>query len=225
MAGNTYPLLSADYLITLQLGQSVALFVICLMDHWVDIITSTRIPSSSIYVDQRARYGIGLCILYFCASVMALDIVLSPYWQDCGKKSEEKLSDANRAVHVEREWQWYVTRLSLYCLKQEQPLMCFVRRNRRRRYLKALLELFSKFLLVLGVVNLLLWLLVENQSSILLYWLYIVGYTGVMIFQVSLTNLLHHPFADDLAAYSLIAVSRRMCRPIYMLFTSPRPQG
>jgi len=76
------------------------------MDRWVDIATSTRDPNFSIYVDARARYGIGLCIIYFCAAVMALDATLHDYWGDRFKKSEERLTDPAHAKEVEKKWEW-----------------------------------------------------------------------------------------------------------------------
>ena len=62
-------------------------------------------------------------------------------------------------------------------------------RHRRARYLEALYSLFTKLVFLVGVATILLWLFVENPQSILVYWLYIVGYTGVMVFQVGFLRL------------------------------------
>ena len=144
-----------------DLGQNLGLFLVALMDRWVSITMGARLPRPSIYIDSRARYGICLCILYFCASVMLLDSTLQGYWEVQFKLSEEKLKNHEHARRVAKQWE-----------------------ARRLRTLgRALRELLSKILVVFGGCTLLLWLLVENYESMILYYCYVLGYTCVIIFQ------------------------------------------
>lgn len=144
-----------------DLGQNLGLFLVALMDRWVSITMGARLPRPSIYVDSRARYSICLCILYFCASVMLLDSTLQGYWEVQFKLSDEKLNNHEHAREVAKQWE-----------------------TRRIRTLgKALRELLSKILVVFGGCTLLLWLLVENYESMILYYCYVLGYTCVILFQ------------------------------------------
>lgn len=64
-------------------------------------------------------------------------------------------------------------------------------RERRHRWVDGILELSSKLLFIFGFTTLLLWLLVDDYQQIIIYYAYIIGYTGVMVFQVSINNT--HP--------------------------------
>jgi len=75
------------------------------MDRWVALVMQDREPQVSIYSDSRARYGICLCILYFCFSVMALDAILQGYWEVRFKSSKETLADFNHAREVAQKWE------------------------------------------------------------------------------------------------------------------------
>jgi hypothetical protein len=144
-----------------DLGQNLGLFLVALMDRWVSIVMGARLPRPSIYIDSRSRYGICLCILYFCASVMLLDATLQNYWEVSFKLSEEKLTNHEHAREVAKEWE----------------------RRRLRTLRKALRELLTKIVAVFGGCTVLLWLLVDNPRSMILYYCYILGYTCVILFQ------------------------------------------
>ena len=64
--------------------------------------------------------------------------------------------------------------------------------NRKRKGLltKAAIKLAGRCFFVFGVAAILLWLLVSNPKSIALFYGYVSGYTGVIVFQVA-TN--HDP--------------------------------
>lgn len=144
-----------------DLGQNLGLFLVALMDRWVSITMGARLPRPSIYVDSRSRYGICLCILYFCASVMLLDATLQKYWETRFKLSEEKLTSHEHAKTISRMWE----------------------RRRLRTFGKALKELLIKILVVFGACTILLWMLVDNPETIILYYCYVLGYTCVILFQ------------------------------------------
>jgi hypothetical protein len=59
-------------------------------------------------------------------------------------------------------------------------------RRRSRTYLTALYSLLGKLLITLGCTTILLWLMVVNYETMIVYMLYVIGYTGVVIFQVSI---------------------------------------
>jgi hypothetical protein len=47
------------------------------------------------------------------------------------------------------------------------------------------MELFTYLAIIFGVLTILLWTFVIDHRSIIVYFLYILGYTGVCMFQVS----------------------------------------
>ncbi|KAG9251738.1 uncharacterized protein F5Z01DRAFT_627081 [Emericellopsis atlantica] len=144
-----------------DIGQNLGLFLVALMDRWVSIVMGARVPRPSLYIDSRSRYGVCLCILYFCASVMLLDTTLQKYWEVQFKLSDEKLSGHDHAQRVAKEWE----------------------RRRLRSLLQALRELLGKIMVVFGVCTVLMWLLVMNPQSMILYYCYCLGYTCVILFQ------------------------------------------
>ncbi|KUI69718.1 hypothetical protein VM1G_05039 [Cytospora mali] len=144
-----------------DIGTSVGLFLVALMDRWVSIVMSAKNDPIIIFVDGTARYGICFAILYFCASVMTLDSTLQNYWSGNYALSEEKLSDFDHAKRVEEDWE----------------------RSRRMKYIKALFELSRNLVFWFGFASIFVWLFVKNQEVIILYYAYVIAYTSVMIFQ------------------------------------------
>lgn len=144
-----------------DIGQNVALFLIALMDRWVALVMSGRGPTISLYTDARSRYGLCLCIAYFCFSVMSLDATLQKYWPDRFKLSDEKLVNFEHAQHVMENWE--KRRFKIYCT--------------------ALVELIKKLLATLGFTSLLLWLMVENYETMIVFICYVFGYSCVVLFQ------------------------------------------
>jgi len=57
-------------------------------------------------------------------------------------------------------------------------------RSRRRKYWSALLTLSSRTVLVLGCTTLLVWFFVDKTEILRLYYLYCLGYSAVVLFQV-----------------------------------------
>lgn len=144
-----------------DIGQNLGLFLVALMDRWVSIIMGARQPNVSIYTDSRARYGICFSILYFCFAVMLLDVILQDYWSIRFILSKEKLSDYRHSRMVARNWE----------------------SNRRQKLFSALAKLFSHIMFVFGGTTLLLWAFVDSQETTILYYLYTLGYTSVIVFQ------------------------------------------
>ncbi|KJZ79799.1 hypothetical protein HIM_00513 [Hirsutella minnesotensis 3608] len=144
-----------------DIGQNLGLFLVALMDRWVSVIMAARQPHASLYTDGRARYGICFCILYFSFSVMILDVVLQKYWSLRFTSSKEPLADFHHAKIVAKDWE----------------------NMRRRTLIKALFELFRKIIGIFGVTTMLLWVFVESSETMTLYYLYVLGYTSVIIFQ------------------------------------------
>lgn len=98
-----------------QLGQNIGLFLVALMDHWVSVVMSFRLPHSSPYSGDRARYGVGLCLLYFLFSAIAVDMTLQKYWTETDKLSDERLVDLGHAQMVRKKWNQYVFSLTPTC--------------------------------------------------------------------------------------------------------------
>lgn len=61
-------------------------------------------------------------------------------------------------------------------------------RRRFRTYIRALYEIVTKLLLTLGGTAILLWLMVDNYETMIIYMLYVLGYSSVVLFQVSLPS-------------------------------------
>ncbi|KAF4946020.1 hypothetical protein FGADI_11524 [Fusarium gaditjirri] len=144
-----------------DIGQNLGLFLIALMDRWIMMTISARQPYPSIYTGSRSRYGIWLAIVYFCLSAMILDGTLQKYWGHRYEVSHEKLSGLEDAERVEREAE-----------------------SRRRECIgKATIDVFSKLMLLFGCTTVFLWLLVDSTEDIVIYFMYILGYSSTILFQ------------------------------------------
>lgn len=58
-------------------------------------------------------------------------------------------------------------------------------RRRFRTYSRALYEIVTKLLFTLGGTAILLWLMVDSYETMIIYMLYVLGYSSVVLFQVS----------------------------------------
>ncbi|KAK0386712.1 hypothetical protein NLU13_6547 [Sarocladium strictum] len=144
-----------------DLAQNLGLFLVALMDRWVAIVMAARKPSPTIYTDARSRYGVCFALLYFCFSVMLLDTTLQKYWSVRFEPSTDKLEDLDHARLV---------------AKQSE-------RQRLKKLASATSELLIKIMFVFGLTTLLIWVLVKTPQTTMLYYLYVLGYTGVIVMQ------------------------------------------
>ncbi|KAK4200751.1 family 4 putative glycosyltransferase [Triangularia verruculosa] len=145
----------------LDIGQNVGLFLICLMDRWVSIAMAANSAPIDTFIDFTSRYAICFAILYFCASVMTLDSMLREYWKVKYDLSEERLAGLGEAEGVSGDWE----------------------RKRRKLYFSALFRLVRRLMLIMGTGTMLVWVLVDNATMIQLYYIYLLGYSGVIVFQ------------------------------------------
>lgn len=134
-----------------------------LMDHWVSLIMSARPFRHVQDTDVRARYGTGLCLLYFLTSAIAVDMTLQKYWAKTSKLSEERLSDLQHAHAVQRK----------------------ALQDRRQLWIQGSVDLATKLVFILGVSILTLMFVVEKGSDTTLFYAYNVGYTSALFAQVS----------------------------------------
>ncbi|KAK3395088.1 hypothetical protein B0H63DRAFT_533600 [Podospora didyma] len=156
-----------------DIGQNIGLFIICLMDRWVNITMAATFPSPSVFSHFTSRYAICLSILYFCGSVMTLDNTLRNYWTVSYELSDEKLSSCEEALLVAEKWE----------------------RNRRRQYVSAFLKLGRHLMFIAGSATIFVWVLVDSALMQQLYYAYILGYSAVIIFQFNrcfTTNVRFH---------------------------------
>jgi hypothetical protein len=154
----------------------VGLFLIALMDRWVSLVMQGRYPQVTMYTDFRARYGLCLCILYFCMSVMALDATLQRFWGERFIYPGEKLNDFEHAKRVSVDW------LS----------------RRRRTYRRGLSRVVLQMMAICGLTTMILWLTVQNHETLILYGGYVLGYSCVVVFQFN------RCFAKDVGAHTII---------------------
>ncbi|KAF7558003.1 hypothetical protein G7Z17_g335 [Cylindrodendrum hubeiense] len=144
-----------------DIGQTLALFLVALMDRWVMMVWSAAGPYPSMYSDDRARYGICMSISYFCVAAMLLDSTLYKYWGLKDQMSNEKLRDFDHAQKLAEEFEVF----------------------RRTSIIKALTDIMAKLFIVIGVTTLLLCVFVNSWETTVFYYLYCLGYTGTIIFQ------------------------------------------
>ncbi|KAF5664992.1 glycosyl transferase [Fusarium heterosporum] len=156
-----------------DIGQNLALFLIALMDRWIMMAMSARQPYPSIYTDSRSRYGIWLAIVYFCLSAMILDATLQKYWGHRYEVSHEKMSGLDDVDRIESQ----------------------AESRRRECILKAATDVFSKLMICFGCTTIFLWLLVESTETLVIYFMYVLGYSGAIVFQFNrcfTTNISAH---------------------------------
>ncbi|SPJ88071.1 uncharacterized protein FTOL_12540 [Fusarium torulosum] len=156
-----------------DIGQNLGLFLIALMDRWIMMAMSARQPYPSIYTDSRSRYGIWLAIVYFCLSAMILDATLQKYWSHRYDVSHEKMSGLEDAERIERQ----------------------VESRRRELIVKAAADVFSKLTVFFGCTTIFLWLFVETTETIIVYFMYVFGYSSAIVFQFNrcfTTNISSH---------------------------------
>ncbi|KAK4995664.1 hypothetical protein LTR66_004561 [Elasticomyces elasticus] len=159
-----------------DLGQNVGLFLIALLDRWVAITMSARQPQINLYADSRARYGIAFGLLYFLTSAIAVDALLQRYWSQAAGTSKERLLDL----------------LDSDIVGDEQNTLA------KRRWVHGFSELLNLMLMIFGVTTILVWLFVINYNEIILYFTYVIAYTGLVIFQFN------RPFTTDTRRHVLV---------------------
>nr|CAD70539.1 hypothetical protein [Neurospora crassa] len=143
-----------------DIGQNVGLFLVCLLDRWVSIVMSGS-GNANVFSNFTSRYAICFAILYFCLSIMVLDVTIKKYWQFSYDLPKGILSSDAELFALRQKWQ----------------------QTRRIKYFGALLTLASRLLATFGLTTILVWLFVKETQILALYYLYCLGYTGVMIFQ------------------------------------------
>lgn len=96
-------------------------------------------------------------------------------------------------------------------------------RLRKARYRSAVLELLTLLLLIFGVTTVLLWVFVDDHRSIILYFTYISGYTGVIFFQVC-TSIFR---LDSISQFSISSIDASLKALVYMslLYSAVRRSG
>ncbi|KAI5203258.1 hypothetical protein E4T38_05187, partial [Aureobasidium subglaciale] len=139
-----------------DLGQNVGLFLGALMDRWIDVVMSARQPVIVTYFDDRARYGICFGLLYFLFGAVSVDLVLQKYWPLATELPDCKIDSLDAYNEIKQ--------------KQKQ--------TRNKYYRSALAELSTLLAINFGVMTILVWAFVIDHRSVILYFLYISGYTG-----------------------------------------------
>jgi len=162
-----------------DLGQNVGLFLGALMDRWVALATSARQPQADLYYSFRSKYALCFGLLYFLCGAVSVDVVLQRYWPKMSEMSKECLVDLK----------------DYYRNKAEEAA------TRRQHYRSALFELLTLLFLVLGLVTVLLWGFVDDSKAIILFFTYISGYTGVLLFQF------HRCFTKNIRAHVITVFS------------------
>lgn len=104
---------------------------------------------------------------------MLLDSTLYKYWGLRDKVSQEKLRDFEHAQKIASDFEAF----------------------RRVSIIKAVTDIMSKLLIVFGITTLLLWVFVDGPETMILYYMYFLGYTATLMFQFNrcfTTNVTTH---------------------------------
>ncbi|RDW73621.1 hypothetical protein BP5796_07063 [Coleophoma crateriformis] len=144
-----------------DLAQNVGLFLVALLDRWIAITMSGNGHGINMYYNHRARYGVAFGLLYFLLCAVSLDVVLQRYWGQTGRQSSERLGNILDFASTEAAES----------------------RQEKRRWFRALRELFWVMVGIFGMTTLGIWLFVSDHKQIILYLAYVVGYSSVIIFQ------------------------------------------
>jgi hypothetical protein len=139
-----------------DVGQNLGLFLVALLDRCIILVMSADQP----HPDSRSRYGIWLAIVYFCLSAMILDITLQKYWSHRYEVSHDKLAG----------------------IGDFERIRCEAESRRRTCILKALIDLFTRLLVLFGCTTVFLWLLVESMETTVHYYMNVFGYTCAILF-------------------------------------------
>jgi len=144
-----------------DIGQNVGLFLAALMDRWVDIVMSAKLPGNDRYTNPRARYSVCFGLLYFLMGAVAVDSVLQRHWAAASSMSATRMASLNNYKQV----------------------LSHQNRQRKREMRHAMGEFFTLLLLIFGFCTILEWFLVDDPTNVILYFCYVLGYTGVLLFQ------------------------------------------
>lgn len=144
-----------------DLAQNVGLFLIALLDRWVAVSMSANGVVVNVYYNERARYGIAFGLLYFLLCAVSLDVVLQRYWGKTGRRSSERLQNI---------FDFEATESSESAVE-------------KRRWFMAIMELSWIMTFWFGLMTIFVWLFVVDGVQVILYLAYIVGYSGVIVFQ------------------------------------------
>ncbi|KAI7424007.1 glycosyltransferase family 4 protein [Hortaea werneckii] len=144
-----------------DLGQNVGLFLAALLDRLVSVVMSARGHEPTAFNNPRNRYAICFALLHFLGGALAVDVVLQRCWGAISVMSNEKLGsvdDLNRVLASDEK-------------------------KRFAQYIKALTELMGLLFVIFGSCTVLLWFLVVDHQSIILFFTYTTSYTAVLLCQ------------------------------------------
>ncbi|KAI7443195.1 glycosyltransferase family 4 protein [Hortaea werneckii] len=144
-----------------DLGQNVGLFLAALLDRLVSVVMSARGHEPTAFNNPRNRYAICFALLHFLGGALAVDVVLQRCWGAISVTSNEKLGGVDDLKRV---------------LASEE-------KKRFAQYMKALTELMGLLLVIFGSCTVLLWFLVVDYTSIVLFFTYTTSYTAVLLCQ------------------------------------------
>ncbi|KAF3911696.1 hypothetical protein AA313_de0203910 [Arthrobotrys entomopaga] len=144
-----------------DIGQNVTVFIIALLDRWVEIAMSANGYVINLYIEFRARYGIAFGLLYFLSGAIALDSHIQGCWGAIAEKSKTKLKSASE-----------MTKAVSGDIARKRTL-----------YYTALWELLLYMLFLFGFYTMVFWLFVYDVDQTVLYFGYVYGYSGVIIMQ------------------------------------------
>ncbi|KAI7152996.1 glycosyltransferase family 4 protein [Hortaea werneckii] len=144
-----------------DLGQNVGLFLAALLDRLVAVVMSARGHEPTAFNNPRNRYAICFALLHFLGGALAVDVVLQRCWGTISVMSTEKLGGVDDLDRV---------------LASDE-------KKRFAQYKKALFELMGLLFVIFGSCTVLLWFLVVDYQSIILFFTYTTSYTAVLLCQ------------------------------------------
>ena len=143
-----------------DIAENVSLFLVAMLDRWVAMFTSTDGQMTSIHHDSRGQYVSAFGLLYFLFCAVSLDVVIHRF----------RAKSRNTAQNLES-----ILNLELTAKHKVQ--------FEKRRWVSAISELVWVTLFFFGALTLMLWLIVSDPRQLVLFFVHVLGYSGIIVFQ------------------------------------------
>lgn len=169
-------------------------FFLALLDRWIELFCGGTLIGLQILVDNQSRIAVGLGLGYYLFGAVILDIKASPLYEAVKRVSQDRLHSAEHLTHVAK-----------------QDL-----RNKQKLYWGTLLEF--QLIQIWGIVftSAYISVYVADETAVLLYFSYIIAYTGLLWFQYNRVFAGREAIVPIIIALSLglaVGIPLRLIRP------------
>ncbi|OZJ05523.1 hypothetical protein BZG36_01903 [Bifiguratus adelaidae] len=147
----------------LEMGYGIIYFFVALLDRWIVLLTGGDIIGLSLAVNGHVDYSLATSfgLMYYLLGSISLEIHAISVYKAIWKKSDDRI-------------------------RTETQLARSTNGKARRRlhiYIFSLFEYVWSLFFALAISTLLAWLSLRDSEAIIAFFLYIIGYTGVLMMQ------------------------------------------